>query len=118
MSYNPSSHTLAAEIIARHNDACPIFDSRELELLRRFCADPSAKEAVLRDRDMLDEPGDWPGKKAQSVHGSLAGFAIAKHGTETPALEEREIEMLRKWFESGAADARIDGSDRRTDLRA
>jgi hypothetical protein len=73
---------------------------------------------VLRDRDMLDEPGDWPGKNAQSAHGSLAGFAIARHGTETPALEEREIEMLRKWFESGAADARINGSDGRTDLRA
>ena len=64
---------------------------------------------MLRDRDMLDEPGDWPGKKAQSA---------ARHGTETPALEEREIEMLRKWFESGAADARINGSDGRTDLLA
>jgi hypothetical protein len=41
-----------------------------------------------------------------------------RHGTETPALEEREIKMLRKWFESGAADARIDGSDGRTDLHA
>ena len=33
-----------------------------------------------------------------------------RHGTETPALEEREIKMLRKWFESGAADARIMGA--------
>ena len=109
------SHTLAAEIIARHNDPCPILDSSELTLLRRFCADPSAKEAVLRDRDMLDEPSDWPGKRAQSKYGSLAGFTIARHGTQTPALEEREIEMLRKWFESGAADATIDGTDGRTD---
>jgi hypothetical protein len=112
------SHTLAAEIIARHHDACPILGSSELTLLRRFCADPSAKEAVLRDRDMLDEPGDWPGKKAQSKHGSLAGFAIARHGTETPALQDREIEMLKKWFESGAVDARIDGTDGRSDLHA
>lgn len=58
MAHNPSSHTLAAEIISRHNDACPILDSRELELLRRFCADPSAKEVILRGRDMLHEPGD------------------------------------------------------------
>ena len=116
MAYNPA--TLAAEIIARHNGACPILDSSELELLRRFCAGPSAKEVVLRDRDMLDEPGDWPGKKAQSAHGSLTGFAIARHGTDTLALEECEIEMLRKWFESGVADARINGSDGRTDVRA
>jgi hypothetical protein len=32
-------------------------------------------------------------------------------------LEDREIEMLRKWFESGAADVRIDGTDGRSDLR-
>jgi hypothetical protein len=112
------SHTLAAETIARHHDACPIFDARELTLLRRFCADLAAKEAILRDRDMLDELGDWPGKNAQSKHGSLAGFVVARHGSETPALEEGEIEMLREWFESGAADARINGTDGRTDLRA
>ena len=112
------SHTLAAEIIARHNGACPILDFSKLELLRRFCADPSAKEVVLRDRDMLDETGGWPRKKAQSAHSSLASFAVARHGTETPALEERKIEMLRKWYESGAVDARINGSDGRTDMRA
>jgi hypothetical protein len=83
-AYNPSSHTLAAEIIARHNDACPILDSSELELLHRFCAD------LLRKRQCCVTA------KAQSAHGSLAGFAIARHGTETPALEEREIKMLRK----------------------
>jgi hypothetical protein len=26
MAYNPPGHTLAAEIIARHSDACPILD--------------------------------------------------------------------------------------------
>lgn len=111
-------HTLAAEIIGRHNDACPILDPSELTLLRRFCADPSAKEAILRDRDMLDDAGDWPGQKAQSKHGSLAGFAVARHGTETPALEDREIEMLKEWFGSGAADARIDRTDGHLDSRA
>jgi hypothetical protein len=112
------SHTLAAEIITRHNDDCPILDHNELTLLRRFCADPSVKEAILRDRDMLDGPADLPGKTAQSKHGSLVGFAIARHSTETPALEDREIEMLRKWFESGAADARIDGTDGHPGSRA
>ena len=101
-------HSLAAETMSRHNDSCPIFDASALALLRRFCIDPSNKDAILRDRDMVDEPGDAPGTRANAKWGSLAGYAIARHGTENPVLEEREIEALRKWFESGAADAVVE----------
>lgn len=72
----------------------------------------------MRPRHAGRAVSDKPGKKAQTKHGSLAGFVIARHGPETPALEEREIEMLRAWFESGGADARINRTDGRTDLRA
>jgi len=114
------SHTLAAEIIDRagaHDDNSSILDPSELLLLRRFCADPSpsTKDAILRERDMVDEPGDRPGTRANRKYGSLAGYAVATYGTENSALEEREVEMLRRWFESGggggAVDARIAGVD-------
>ena len=99
---------MAADIINRDKahpsvtdwDHQRILGPPELLRLQRFCADPSSKDAILRDEDMVDEPGARPGTKAHSK-GSLAGFLIAHHGTERPALEDREIEMLRKWFESG-----------------
>ncbi|RDL40116.1 uncharacterized protein BP5553_00095 [Venustampulla echinocandica] len=97
------THTLAMEVIARHNDACPIFDASELALLARFCAQPETKDFILRESDMLDEPGDAPGTRASATRGSLAGYAIARHGTDNPVLEDREIEMLRRWFETGGA---------------
>ena len=79
-----------------------ILGASELRRLQRFCATPSSKDAILRDEDMVDEPGTSPGTKAHSK-GSLAGFLIAHHETERPALEDSEIEKLRKWFESGEA---------------
>ncbi len=104
------SHTMAADIIDRDKTVPSVTDldhqrilgAPESHRLQRFCADPSSKDAILRDEDMVDEPGQLPGTKAHSK-GSLAGFLIAHHETERPALEDREIEMLRKWFESGEA---------------
>jgi hypothetical protein len=32
------------------------------------------------------------------------GVVIAHHGTEEQLLDQKEIDMLREWFESGAAD--------------
>ena len=71
------------------------------------CSVASAPDPQLRTNKccvtatVLDEPVDTPGKKAQSACGSLAVFTVARHGTESQALEEREIEMFRTWFESG-----------------
>lgn len=105
------SHTMAADIINRDkvgtsitdiNDQ-RILDASNLALLQRFCAAPSTKDEILRDEDMLDSPGDKVGSKALSK-GHLVGYMIARHDTENPALEDREIEMLREWFERGEAD--------------
>ena len=50
------THTLAAEIIARHNDPCSVLDNSELRLLRRFVADPSTKDEILHDRGIMVLP--------------------------------------------------------------
>ena len=97
-------YALASNIISRHGtDDDAVLDGSELGRLHRFCADPSAKDTILHDDDMVDEADAEPGTHAQQK-GSLVGFCIAKHGTSKPALQEAEIERLRDWFETGAAD--------------
>ena len=54
------------------------------------------RKRPLRNRDTLDEPGDWFGKKAQSAH-----------GTETLALEEREIDGSDGAYRSACVRWRI-----------
>ena len=51
---------------------------------------------------MNDGPGEELGSGAQQK-GSLAGYVIARNGTERPALGEEEVVMLREWFEKGGA---------------
>jgi hypothetical protein len=96
------THTLADEIINRHSHYGTgngsILDDNELSLLKRFVTDPSSKDALLREREMVDEPGERPGTRAVAKSGSLVGYVIARHGTEDPVLEEGEIERLRGWF--------------------
>ncbi|EON61841.1 hypothetical protein W97_01059 [Coniosporium apollinis CBS 100218] len=97
------AHTLANSIISGHNTADAVLDPSELALLRQFCIDRSAskRDAILSERDMVDEQGTRPGEKAAKSKGSLAGFLIARYGTSEPGLEEGEWEMLREWFGSG-----------------
>jgi len=105
------SHTMAADIINRDKADSSItdinheriLDPSKLAVLQRFCADPSTKNEILREQEMIDNPGDGVGSKAVSK-GDLVGFMIARHDTENPALEDREIKMLREWFERGEAD--------------
>ena len=92
------THTLARNVIERHNTPNDVFDDENLALLKRFCDDPSKKDEILRGKDMIDEPGTAPGTKANFVHGSLVGYCIARHGTDDPVLSDGEIVMLRDWF--------------------
>ena len=100
-----ATHTLASQIVARADDACPILDEAELALLRRFVTAPAAlhdaaaRHARLAEHGMADAPGDAPGTAAQATAGSLVGFAIATYDTERPALTEDEVQLLRQWFD-------------------
>ena len=75
----------------------------ELELLRRFSANPSitTRDAILAEHDWIDDPSQLPGTKAAEKNGSLAGCCIARHGTDIQAFDERDLEMLREWFGKG-----------------
>lgn len=89
-----ATHTLAKEIIARHNDPCPIFDDQEILRVRRFVQDPSKAPEFLRQ---IDEEL----KGSENEGGSLARHIIATYGTERSALTEDEVQELKTWFDNG-----------------
>lgn len=91
-----ATHTLAKEIIARHNDPCPIFDDENIAFLGEFVADPTAAQSLLEARGLTDE------EKVRNSR-SLVAHVVARHGTENPALTDEELATLKQWFESGGA---------------
>jgi hypothetical protein len=93
-----SSHTLATEIVTR--DKNEVFEDKYLDALEAFVTDPSRKDAMLSEMDMVDDADARPGSKANSK-GSLVGLCIARHGTNEYVFRERDIEMLREWFKGG-----------------
>lgn len=112
------THTLAENIIKYHNEPCPVFDAENLVALREFVSSPSAADQFLRNRDMADaENPEFVGQGAVSK-GSLVGYIAARHRLSGGATDSRggslmtdaEIEELKKWFDSGAADERMKGA--------
>jgi hypothetical protein len=94
-----ANHTLADAIIEHHPLApANILDNSELALLRAYVCNPSNVKELLAQSDMVDKEGDRPGTRAQKRWGSLAGYVVA-----AGALDEREIKLLKEWFDSGAA---------------
>ena len=96
-------HKLATSIINGHQAGeDEVLDSSALDLLHRFCADPSTstRDAIVAEHGWTDAPGDKPGTKAAD-DGNLAGHCIARYGTEYPAFDDKDIEMLKKWFGQG-----------------
>jgi hypothetical protein len=115
------THTLAAEMSDRHHDKDNILDDSALAMLRRFSTAPSTKDQILWDIDIVDEPGDEPGTRANHHYSSHVGYCIARHGTKNPVFNDDEVQMLRMWFESGGPDeaiatAYIDGQQETTRL--
>lgn len=107
-----ASHTLAENVIKYHNAPCPVFGPSELVLLRRFVNEPSSRDQILRDCNMVDDGEIGSGA---SKHGSLAGYIVARHGLDATsgpeaAITEEEIHVLKTWFDSGAADTRMQGA--------
>lgn len=97
------TRSFARNIISRHGTADAIFDEEKLSLLHQFCQAPDRKTELLAETDMLDEPGEPLGTKANKVHGNLAGYLIAKHNSPEAILTSAEIVELHQWFESGRA---------------
>ncbi|KAL8779623.1 MAG: hypothetical protein Q9213_006852 [Squamulea squamosa] len=105
------SHTLAHNIITRHDDAYPVLGPSELVLLRRFVMAPDTHHEILKDCDMLENPptGELPRQ------GSLVGYIIANYEESDGqaniklAMTAKEIADLKKWFESGAPDKSMEG---------
>ena len=96
-------HKLASSIInGHHTPDDEVLDASSLELLQRFCADPSTsnRDAILSDHGWIDDAGQRPGTKAADS-GDLVGYCIARHDTDNPAFDERDLKILQEWFRKG-----------------
>lgn len=43
----------------------------------------------------------WQSEDDAAGKGDLVGFLVARHGTDDPAFDEKDLEMLRGWFGRG-----------------
>ncbi|CAK7567027.1 MAG: hypothetical protein SEPTF4163_004985 [Sporothrix epigloea] len=98
-----SSHTLAAEIIARHGSGSQaIFDDENVNQLRAFVTDPAATRAALLSRLDANEGDDVAVLIAKVASNcSLVDYAVVTRGTPKEALTDDEMNTLRAWFASG-----------------
>jgi hypothetical protein len=100
-----ASHTLTTEIIARHNEPCPILGAPELILLNKYVHSPDQRIEILREHDMVDgleEQGERLGTRAQRVYGSLVGWGMINE-----YFNQEDVAELRKWFDEGYATERM-----------
>lgn len=102
------THTLAHEVIARHDDPCPVFDGAELAYLQDYIADPSTanSERLLAEHQKADQDANQSGDGASSKQ-SLVGFIIARELQGDVLLDETEKTALRKLYADGRAEDRI-----------
>jgi hypothetical protein len=103
------THTLAHEIITRHDDPCPVLGGSELFLLQDYIADPTASNGakILAEHGMTDHESDRAGNGAMNKN-SLVGYVIAREGEGEILLNEDEKAALRQWFADGKAKERIE----------
>jgi hypothetical protein len=102
------THTLAHEVIARHDDPCPVFDGAELDFLQDYIADPSTAngQRLLAEHAVAGPDAD-PSEAAAGNHGSLVGFIIAREVQGEVLLNDTEKAALREWYANGKAKERI-----------
>lgn len=93
-----ATHTLAHEIISRASSSCPILDTSELSLLKRFILTPSSGPSILSERGWVDAEGEKAGTNAHKKDGSLVGYVVAHSVRGQELLDEDEKVMLREWF--------------------
>lgn len=92
--------TLAENIIKYHDHPTSdgILDDDNLDLLSQFVRCPSQREQLLKDEG-IDPNESFEGRQA-----TLAAYVIWAHergNADGGVLKEGDIEMLRKWFETG-----------------
>ena len=97
------NHKLACSVINFHNTADAVFDNDSLERLQAFTVDRSIanRDHYLAARNQTD-PADAarPGEKAADA-GDLVGLLIARYETTDPAFDEKDWELLERWFGKG-----------------
>jgi len=96
-------HKLACSIINFHDTEDAVFDQSNLDLLKRFTDDISLenRDDILRENGWVDLPGGRPGMTAVKKDMSLSGLIIARYGTEDPALDDRDWQLLKEWNNRG-----------------
>jgi len=87
------THTLAKEVIDRHNDPCPVFDDKAILQLRRFVQDPAQVEKLIQELDSADG-GAWRS-------GGLTALIMTTWGTDKSYLTQDEVVSLKEWFANG-----------------
>lgn len=111
-----ANHTIAQEIIDRHDDPCPILDGKSLAFLQDYVMDASAAHGreLLNARQVMGADEKEVGAQATAKDGCLVEFLIERNldaGNNGPGkgLTGEEIESLKQWFQSGGAQERIQG---------
>lgn len=96
-------HKLACSIINLHGTEDCVFDQANLDLLKRFTDNLSVenRDDILVELGWIDPEGERPGMTAVKKSGSLTGLLIARYGTEDPALDARDWELLKEWNDKG-----------------
>ena len=80
-----------------------MFDQENLEFLKRFTDDISLekRDEILLEQGWIDPPGGRRGEAAVKKSGSLTGLLIARYGTDDPAFDDRDWELVKDWNDRG-----------------
>ena len=92
-----TTHTLAKEIMARHEGPWPILDDQEIRKLQGFVHDPAAAQADQQGIDI-------------SRSGSLVAHIVRDWGTEGTLLTEEEVGELKEWFANGGGRTYVESA--------
>ena len=96
-------HKLACSVINFHGTEDAVFDEYNLALLKRFTDEISIgnRNEILMEMGWIYPPDQRPGQAAVNRNGSLSGLLIARYGTDEPAFDNRDWELLKEWNDRG-----------------
>ena len=80
-----------------------MFDEDRLDELERFTLSRSIamRDQMVAEKDWADGPGVSRFGETVASKGSLTEYLIVRYGTDDPALDERDWELLDEWFQKG-----------------